>query len=315
MVKIKTRENRKNLSEKYQCPICGSKNNKMILKNGFDYEYGIKGTFNFFECMGCQLISLIPRPFLVEIKRFYPSHYHAYKRPTSLWFKLLSNINLMKRKNRYEYLIGNTGNILDVGCGDGEIIETLKQNKGHDCYGIEFKEDIAELGKKKGLKVTYGTLETTKEFQKQFFSLIIMNHLIEHVENPDLLLKKALRLLKHGGWISGETPNTNCLERIIFKGKWAGFHVPRHLQIFSKKNLTQLLKNVGFTKVSIKKSFTPGQWALSLQNVFLDKFPNTKLKNGKSWIYSFLLVLSIPIVMFENLFLSETGVMYFEAKK
>lgn len=299
----------------YPCPICRSKDNQLIVDNGVDYEYGIKGDFKYYQCQKCQLIFLFPRPTISKIISYYPSWYHSYQRPASSVFKLLSNININKRKRRYKHLIGKSGKILDVGCGDGEIMEALEKGSNYDCFGIEFKKKIVQQVKNKGLKITYGTLESTKAFKNSTFDLLIMNHLIEHLQKPELTLKKAYQLLKPDGWISGETPNSRSVERILLKTKWAGYHIPRHLQIFSSDNIVKFLKNIGFSKIVIKKSCTPGQWALSLQNMYLSLFPKNKLVNGKSLIYPFFLLLAIPIVFIENFFSDDSSVIYFEAQK
>lgn len=299
----------------HRCPFCQSNNNQLIIENGIDYEYDVKGNFKYYQCRKCQLIFLYPRPTLSKIIDYYPPNYHSYQRPSSSFFKFLSKINLNKRKEKYERLIGRSGKILDVGCGDGEIMEALETGSNYECSGIEFKKEIVRQGKNKGLNIVYGTLETTKVFRSSTFDLLIMNHLIEHLEKPEITLKKAYLLLKPGGWISGETPNSKSIERILLQKKWAGYHIPRHLQIFSSHNIDKFLKSIGFSKIVIKKSYTPGQWALSLQNIYLSIFPKTNLKNGKSKLYPFFLLLAIPIAISENLFSKESSVMYFEAQK
>lgn len=300
---------------KYRCPVCKSANNHLIIDNGIDYEYGVTGNFKYYECDKCQLIFLYPRPPLPKIVNYYPSSYHSYQRPSSSVFKLLSKININKRKEKYEHLIGKSGKILDVGCGDGEIMEALEEDSNYECFGIEFKKEIVQQGKIKGLKIAYGTLETTKAYRDSTFNLLIMNHLVEHLQKPELTLNKAYQLLKPDGWISGETPNSQSIERILLNKKWAGYHIPRHLQIFSSRNIVKFLKNAGFSKIVIKKSYTPGQWALSLQNRYLSIFPKTNLKNGKSKLYPLFLLIAIPIMVSENIISRESSVMYFEAQK
>lgn len=298
-----------------ECYICGNTKQELILEKGIDYEYGIKGEFNFYECSECGLIQQLPIPSMETIQSFYPETYHSYQRPSNFLFKKLSSINLNRRLERYKKLIGNSGTVLDVGCGDGEILEAMQKKGDYDCYGVEIKEDIAKKGQDKNLKIYYGTLENCEELKENFFDLIIINHLIEHVSDPKVLLEKAYKYLKKGGWLLGETPNTNSRGKKKLKGKWSGYHVPRHIHLFSDENLALLLKKIGFSKIEINKSLNPGHWALSLQNLYLHKKENAKLKNGKAWIYPFCLLAAIPVTLFENIFQKKSDIMYFEIQK
>jgi len=308
------RKNNTIKTKDYTCPVCGSNKYLEEVCNGVDFEYGIEGKFNLFLCFFCGLISSIPRPSLGDLERIYPESYHAYQRPQNLLFKYLSGLNLKKRIKRYRQLLGERGRIMDVGCGDGEIMEPI-QAAGYECHGLEFKKSIVRKAQEKGLKVFEGILEEGDNIKSDSYDLLIMNHLIEHFQNPPLAIKNAFRLLRKGGWICGETPNKNCRERNIFSDKWSGYHIPRHLQIFSEKNIKKLFLDNGFSKVTIKKSLNPGQLALSMQNWYISRHPKTKLSSGKARIYPFFLILSIPIVLLEYVFSSKTGIMYFEVQK
>lgn len=302
------------INNTFDCDICGSTSCRPCLINGIDYEYKIKGNFSFFQCKKCGYLKLYPRPKEGELKNFYPADYHSYVRPNFKLFILLAGCRLKKRVKNYLKLMGKAGNVLDVGCGDGEILKAL-ENQKCNCYGIELKPEVCAAGQKDGLKVIHNTLENTEEFPAEYFDLIIMNHLIEHLEDVNLAFKRAYSMLNKKGWICGETPNFNCLEKRVFKDRWSGFHIPRHLQLFDEVILTAFLKKFNFTEIRIHKSLNPAQWAISLQNCYLKFFPHLKLKNGKCVFFPFFLVLSIPIVIAENLFCQRTGVIYFEAKK
>ncbi|MDD5070835.1 MAG: radical SAM protein, partial [Candidatus Omnitrophica bacterium] len=50
------------------CPVCDSRKNKLVLSQGYDYEYRVKGDINLFGCLECGLIRLLPRPSLEALK-------------------------------------------------------------------------------------------------------------------------------------------------------------------------------------------------------------------------------------------------------
>ncbi len=302
------------INNNFNCDICGSSSAQPGLINGVDYEYKIRGNFSFFQCENCGYLKLYPRPEKNELDNFYPADYHSYVRPDFKLFVLLAGSRLKKRVKNYLKLMGKAGNILDVGCGDGEILKALEAQKCN-CCGIELKSEVCSAGRKNGLKIIHNTLEDTNAFSPEYFDLIIMNHLIEHLEDVNLAFKKAYSILNKGGWICGETPNFNCLEKKLFKNRWSGFHIPRHLQIFDESNLMIFLKKLNFREVKIGKSLNPAQWAISMQNYCLKFFPHLKLKNGKCSFFPLLLLLAILIVIMENLFCPRTGIIYFQARK
>lgn len=78
-----------------------------------------------------------------------------------------------------------------------------------------------------------------------------MNHVIEHVYNPDQLLTACCKLLKPGGIFVSVTPNIESLGHRIFKNHWRGLEPPRHLHIFSTNALLKNAKKSGFQKYRV----------------------------------------------------------------
>ena len=65
-----------------------------------------------------------------------------------------------------------------------------------------------------------------------------MNQLIEHVDSPDLVIKKAHDMLEKDGILFIETPNINSWDFLLFKKRYWGWHTPRHWYLFNQ-NLFQ----------------------------------------------------------------------------
>jgi SAM-dependent methyltransferase len=89
------------------------------------------------------------------------------------------------------------------------------------------------------------------DFADGSFDLIRMGHVIEHVLDPMATLHRAYRLLKPGGMLMGETPNTDCLDWRIFKKYWGPLHIPRHIFIFDDRNLRQALHRANFVDIEM----------------------------------------------------------------
>ncbi|RKY83677.1 class I SAM-dependent methyltransferase, partial [candidate division KSB1 bacterium] len=70
-----------------------------------------------------------------------------------------------------------------------------------------------------GIDVFVGDLIDTK-YQSYYFDLVMMWHVLEHIENPVLYLKEISRILKENGKLIIEVPNLDSLNFRIFKEKW-----------------------------------------------------------------------------------------------
>jgi SAM-dependent methyltransferase len=81
------------------------------------------------------------------------------------------------------------------------------------------------------------------------FDVLTISHVIEHVPNPLQLLESAYRLLKNGGVLWLETPNIDAFGHERFGPHWRGLEVPRHLVVFSRRGLLNLMRTVGFDEL------------------------------------------------------------------
>lgn len=297
------------------CSICKRETvHASFLENGVDFEYGVSGVFNYKVCVICGLKAMDPMPSVEEALTYYPLDYHGFEPPKSEITKWLIERNLKQRAQLYKKLIGDKGNILDVGAADGAHFNVWQKEGDWKFYGFEFKDEIASSARSLGRNIDTATMETYDPKGKKF-SLIIVNHLLEHVQDPYATVSKAFLLLNKGGYIVGEVPNIASLDFLIFKRFWGGCHWPRHLHQFTPKVLEKMFLDSGYSEVKFHYPLHTGHWALSVQN-FLQSFKltKTKTKNGRVWYYPILLFVFIPINILQKLF-GFTGIVGFSARK
>ncbi len=297
------------------CPGCGGSETATLLDHAVDYEYGIQGDFRFAQC-SCGLVFLSPRPTLHAIRSFYPAEYHAYQRPTSCLFRLLHRAQFRPRIRRYRRYLPEHGRVLDVGCGDGSLLREIGRQGPWELFGLDFNPEAFASAEDGGAPIHYfaGPIEDAS-YQRNSFDLIVMHHLLEHVPQPRATVARVFELLRPGGWLVGQLPNYDSIERRFTGRWWNGFHTPRHMQCFSPKTLTGLLKRAGFDSMGTRAALHPGQWALSLQSYVADRWlRGTRLRHGKAWFYPACLVTAIPLVVMEVM-LHEGGIIDFEARK
>ena len=94
-------------------------------------------------------------------------------------------------------LIEKNTRVLDVGCGDGILMEYLKYNKEIDIRGIEISKDNVQKCLSKGLTVIEGDAEEDLlQFPDSSFDFVILSQTLQAFLNPEIVIKELLRVGK-----------------------------------------------------------------------------------------------------------------------
>ena len=87
--------------------------------------------------------------------------------------------------------------VLDVGCGDGTLMEFLKKNKEIDIRGIEISKNNVQKCIGKGLTVIEGDAEKDlSQFPDSSFDFVILSQTLQAFLNPELVINELLRVGK-----------------------------------------------------------------------------------------------------------------------
>lgn len=135
------------------------------------------------------------------------------------------------------------GKMLEIGSATGVMLK-LFAKRGWDTLGIEPSGSSGEA-KRKELRVLRVKFEDAK-LPKDYFNLVVLNHTLEHMDNPKLVLKKISTLLKEGGIVFIDVPNFGSLSSKILGKKWPYLLPLEHKHQFTKESLTKLLEDGGF---------------------------------------------------------------------
>src|ERR1700689_5128340 len=88
--------------------------------------------------------------------------------------------------------------VLDVGCGDGALLEHLVRNKHVDGRGIELSQQNVNACVARGLSVMQGDADTDLgEYPSQVFDVAILSQTIQATEKPRAVLEHLLRIGRH----------------------------------------------------------------------------------------------------------------------
>jgi methionine biosynthesis protein MetW len=88
--------------------------------------------------------------------------------------------------------------VLDVGCGDGELLRLLGENRGVDGRGIELSREGVNECVAKGLAVIQGDADTDlADYPNDAFDYVILSQTLQATRSPRVVLEHMLRISRH----------------------------------------------------------------------------------------------------------------------
>ncbi len=143
----------------------------------------------------------------------------------------------------------NPGKILDIGAATGNLL-ALFQDRGWEAWGIE-PSNSAKIAQKKNLKILQSNFEVAK-LPKIHFDIVVMNHTLEHVEDPVAVLTKIYSILKMGGLVYIDVPNFGSLSSELAGRGWKYLLPNEHVHHFTPDSLQKCIRKSGFSIVSCR---------------------------------------------------------------
>ena len=150
---------------------------------------------------------------------------------------------------------------LDIGCGAGFIVESLRQ-VGADSYGFDINSNSIAFAKSNYPKSKFflNSYDTISEFP-DFFDFIYSSEVIEHVSELDAYLELIKKVSQPDAYVYVTTPDFSSVRRPANVLEWGEFAPPEHIQFFSEKNLIRfgyvfLLKTINPISIGISFLFS-----------------------------------------------------------
>jgi 2-polyprenyl-3-methyl-5-hydroxy-6-metoxy-1,4-benzoquinol methylase len=267
----------KDLESVGQCPYCSSSNRALEYDDAQDWAFhNAPGKWSYWQCHDCDALYLGPRPTSESIGSAYSTYYTHNRKSKTLYLRFKNRLineffshtlrfSLRPRLHLPKFLewilsplnsmivmpFGLStlarlpkGKLVDVGCGDGEMLQFAIQ-MGWDGFGLELDPQAISAGRKKGITVLEGGYEVLDNYPS-LFDCIICSHVLEHVHDPLVALEKMMCALKPGGVLLLSCPNSKSKAGQYFGVHWRGLEAPRHIAIPSAHFLREFLEKSGF---------------------------------------------------------------------
>lgn len=229
------------------CPICGHTVHPRRRLDG-----------RFLICPRCSVAWTNPPPAIsvqdyVE-DRVSTSTMHMYKERDALFRKFQRDFARFVQR-----AAGGRpgGHALEVGSSVGYLMEALS-DIGYTVEGIEPDVQTADAARERGLVVHPGVLDSN--FIGGPYDIVVMSHVLEHVEHPRTVLAEVLRVLRPGGILALSQPNYRGLVPQIWGTAWYGWQPNQHYWHFTVDSLRQLFTQTGFDCIAAEQSSLHHAW-------------------------------------------------------
>ena len=170
-----------------------------------------------------------------------------------------------------DYGVSNR-NCLDVGPGSGRWINFLKNNKSKNIYAVDISDKVIDINKKNCNKIFKLDFEKKKiPLRNNYIDLVICLEVLEHIRQPDFLLKEIMRLLKKDSIAVFSIPNilsfSSRVRVVLGLLPTAIVSDPTHIKFYRKKDIIKI-----FSIFNIKLKFYSSSFSLNIFN------PKSKFK-------------------------------------
>ena len=239
--------------ETIACPVCAGDS----FINLFEKDHQ-----SFVKCSSCELVMINPRPVLSRVLETYDDEYsRIYANKAEKKIKRIS-----RWVNRTANQLGYKGTWLDVGCSVGFVVKTARES-GFEAHGIDVQSWGIEFGKTRlHLENLYCGDLLEHKFADNYFDVISMYDVIEHIPDLDSTLSELKRILSSTGIIDIITPDVGHWRTPGNLYSWNEIKPSEHLYYFNINTLSKIMENHGL-KI-IKKRF---HWKPSLRVYVMHK--------------------------------------------
>ncbi|MCZ4407720.1 class I SAM-dependent methyltransferase [Cryomorphaceae bacterium 1068] len=233
------------------CPICRSdklSEKETIVDHSISHE-----SFQLYQCGACKFLFTNPQPDKESLWKYYESEdYVSHSRTTkgfiNFWYRRVQQLNLHLK---YKAVFPNAprGTWLDYGAGAGDFVKYI-ENKGLAIEGLEPSQTARDNALSNSVKLH--DTSYVHEVINESIACITLWHVLEHIPNFMEVIQDLSKLIIPRGILVLALPNYQSLDAKIYKTRWAGYDVPRHLWHFTKTDIENLAESFDLELINTK---------------------------------------------------------------
>lgn len=226
------------------CAICQSKKVSPYVEIP-----AVFGNLVIFKCSACCVFFQNPMPSESDLKKMYERMY-ATSNCLNSTEKAFAQKDIKQEKGRIREIekFVTSGKILDFGASSGYFLSELNKEKW-DLFGIEYSSKAVAVAKQSfDLNLIRGGIDKAEKFKDEYFDVVTMHSVFEHLPDPQKALKVFNRKMRRDGLLVLSVPNTSSFEFLLFKllgRNFPGF-IYEHTYYYNQRNISMLLKKNGF---------------------------------------------------------------------
>lgn len=178
-------------------------------------------------------------------------NYNAYHR-------LRKDYTLKPRHKVVLELIDGGSTVLDVGCGDGLLLELLSNEKHIKGFGVDISNVAVARTKEKGIDAMVMDIEGVNQICRQKYDYIVISEVLEHIANPEKIMLKVRDYFNKNLIVS--IPNIGFYRHRLrlllgrFPVQW-NYYPGEHLRYWTIKDFLFWAKNLGFRIIKISPTY------------------------------------------------------------
>ena len=235
-------------SSALKCRVCQNTEGNRSLSVR-EMMFGMAESFTYLHCAACGVLHLVDIP--SDLSRYYPSegYYSVNRSPGTLkrWVMNSRDRGYVTHSIVGKWLLrkfpnsaleatlraaqGRETRILDVGCGGGDLLQSLSRLGFNHLYGVDPLLD--QSASVNGVHLIAGDLgAVTGEFD-----LITFHHSLEHMPQQATVLMQARERLARGGQIIVRVPTCDSFAFELYGSNWFQIDAPRHLFLHTRRSI------------------------------------------------------------------------------
>lgn len=249
--------------ETVPCALCSESSSDLLGREGPGFEIR--------RCARCDLIYVSPR--VKDPEKSFWGEREGYEKAAE---EVLAGRRPAFRDPNFREVLDLAalhqpqGRLLDVGAHLGFLLKRATE-RSWDAIGVEPSPTLSMIARERlGLDVRTVFLEEAC-FDDATFDVVLMVDVFEHVKNPRSVLREIARILRPGGILVLQIPNTHftlwkaqIFHRLLNRPGKVVFDAEEHVCHYTEKTLRRMVECEGLEFVSIQPG-RPVQWAGSAQ--------------------------------------------------